>query len=351
MKAKSCTTFQYPSTRYSGSKRRLLPWLWNHMQSIQFDSVLDVFGGTASVSLMFKVHGKKVKYNDLLKSNQIIGKALIENKSITVTEQDLNLVFETNTRDYPDVIQTEFEGLFFTNEENTWLDRVVTNIHRLIDNEYKSAIIIACLFQACLSKRPYNLFHRANLYMRLADVERSFGNKVTWEKPFPEVIKFYVNEYNHAIFDNGKNNKVIGGKNALSAPNGVDLVYLDPPYFSQSQNQGTNYLNFYHFLEGIADYGNWINRIDQTKKHKPIYDVEEIQAFTDKRKIYSSFETMLKRYRNNIMVLSYRSDGIPRKEEIIEILTGLGKRVSIHEKSYQYALSANITEELIFIAE
>jgi hypothetical protein len=48
-----------------------------------------------------------------------------------------------------------------------------------LNNEYKRAIAYSALCQACLAKRPYNLFHRANLYMRTQDVERSFGNKTT----------------------------------------------------------------------------------------------------------------------------------------------------------------------------
>lgn len=45
---------QFPSTRYYGSKRKLLSWLCRHLCTIRFDTVLDAFGGTGSVSLLFK---------------------------------------------------------------------------------------------------------------------------------------------------------------------------------------------------------------------------------------------------------------------------------------------------------
>ena len=80
--------FQYPSTRYSGSKRRFIEWIWEHVKELPFDSVLDAFGGTASVSLLFKRYGKQVFYNDLLKFNQIIGTAVIENSTVKVTPED-----------------------------------------------------------------------------------------------------------------------------------------------------------------------------------------------------------------------------------------------------------------------
>lgn len=238
--------FQYPSTRYSGSKRRLLDWIWEHIKDLRFNSVLDVFGGTGSVSLMFKRYGKKVLYNDLLKFNQIIGTAVVENSKVTVTEEDINAVLKFSQDGYPNFIQREFHGIFFLDKENAWLDKVVTNITSMKDR-YKRSILMASLFQACLAKRPFNLFHRANLYIRTAHVKRTFYNKTTWERPFPVLFKRYASEYNKAIFSNGQRNMVIGGYDALSAPNGVDLVYLDPPYFSAITFSGTNYLTFYHF--------------------------------------------------------------------------------------------------------
>ncbi len=51
----------------------------------------------------------------------------------------------------------------------------------------KKAMFLWALFQSCISKRPYNLFHRKNLYVRTADVKRNFGNKTTWDKPFESI--------------------------------------------------------------------------------------------------------------------------------------------------------------------
>ena len=41
---------KFPSTRFSGSKRRFLFWIWENIRDIKFKTVLDVFGGTGSVS-------------------------------------------------------------------------------------------------------------------------------------------------------------------------------------------------------------------------------------------------------------------------------------------------------------
>lgn len=346
----SPAAFRYPSTRYSGSKRRLLAWIWDTVEDLRFSSVLDVFGGTGSVSLLFKRHGKRVLYNDLLRFNQIVGTAIVENDDVTVSDDDLRGVLDLSGADYPDFIARHFQGLFFLDEENEWLDKVVYNIHCVRDR-YKRAILLASLFQACLAKRPYNLFHRANLYFRTADVPRTFYNSTTWERPFPELLRRYVAEYNFAVFSNGRHNRVIGGYDALSAPNGVELVYLDPPYFAARASAGTNYLSYYHFLEGLAEYKTWSSK--QTEfmgKAKRIPDTKEIFSFTRKREVVSSFSTLLERFQDCTIVLSYQDDGIPSRDEIEAKLLALGKRVRVLEKEHRYVLSPSDSKELLFIA-
>jgi len=344
-------SFTYPSTRYTGSKRRFLDWIWQHVKDLKFNSALDVFGGTASVSLLFKRQGKRVHYNDLLKFNQIIGKAVVENDSVIVTDADVEKVINGSSGDHPDFIQKHYQGTFFLDHENVWLDRVVSNI-RAVKNPYKRSIFLASLFQACLAKRPFNLFHRANLYLRTSRVKRTFGNKTTWERPFPELLKRYVAEYNKAIFSNKKKNRVVGGFDALSVPNGVDLVYCDPPYFASDASQGTDYLSFYHFLEGLADYSRWERRLHQNGSSYPRYSGDEnIKRFSRKADINFVFQSLIDRFQDNIIVLSYQSGGVLKKSEIIEMFSSVGKKVRVYEKPHRYVLSKEQRRELLFIAE
>ncbi|NUQ07011.1 MAG: hypothetical protein HUU31_24225 [Anaerolineae bacterium] len=71
----------------------------------------------------------------------------------------------------------------------------------------------------------YNLFHRANLYMRTAKVERTFGNKVTWDTPFETHFRQFAGEANQAVFDNERENLAIQ-LDAQETPVGADLVYI-----------------------------------------------------------------------------------------------------------------------------
>lgn len=80
---------EFPTTRYYGSKKRLLPWIYENTKNLEFDTVLDTFGGTASTSLLFQAMGKKVTFNDGLKCNQIMATALLQNHKELLPQKEL----------------------------------------------------------------------------------------------------------------------------------------------------------------------------------------------------------------------------------------------------------------------
>lgn len=341
--------YPFPSTRYQGSKHKISDWIWDNIKDLSFESALDAFGGTGSISHMLKRKGKRTTYNDLLKFNCVIGKALIENNSITLDDLDIkNIITPGCSIIYPTFIQDTFHDIFYLDKENAWLDMAVSNIKHL-NCEYKKAIAWFALFQSCLSKRPYNLFHRANLYVRTSDVKRKFGNKTTWDKSFEEHFLFFVKEANRAIFDNGKQCNAIN-YDALEIPSlGFDLVYIDTPYIS-SKGVGTDYMDFYHFLEGMLDYDNWANRIIRDYKHLPLIGKGE-NVWSDKKKIYNAFESLFEKYRDSILVISYRSDGIPSETDLLALLKKYKNNINeVKSKNYQYALSNNKSAEILIIA-
>ena len=342
------TFAKFPSTRYQGSKLKYTDWIWHCVQNIQFETVLDAFGGTGCVAHRMKQEGKVVVYNDVLKFNSIIGKALIENSNCVINSDDLSFILNKQPNiSYPNFIEKTFQDTYFTDEENQWLDMVTTNI-RHIQNEYKQAVAWFALFQSCIIKRPYNLFHRKNLYIRTQEVERSFGNKVTWDTPFVTHYKNFIEEANHAIFSNGKQNKSLN-KNVFDINNKYDLVYIDTPYVSE-KGVGVDYLDFYHFLEGIVNYENWDGLIDYQSKHKRFK--LNGSDWTNAQKIEHSFERLFNQFKDSILVISYRSDGIPSIERICEILTKNGKKVRLHEsREMKYVLSKKQSTEILIIGQ
>ena len=118
------------------------------------------------------------------------------------------------------------------------------------------------LFQSCIIKRPYNLFHRKNLNMRVNFKGGSFGNKITWERSFEELFLRFNLELNKYSFDNKHHNYAVN-TSALNCTESANLVYIDPPYFKNNSN--VTYHSKYHFLEGLANYDQLGNFIDYTK--------------------------------------------------------------------------------------
>lgn len=342
---------KFPSTRYQGSKLKIINWIWDTIKDIEFDSAIDLFGGTGSVSYLFKANGKRVIYNDILKFNSIVGKAIIENNDTILNSEEVEELFlEHEQYNYKTIIEDNFKDIFYTDEENRWLDIVVTNIMNM-KNDKKQAIAWFALFQSCISKRPYNLFHRANLYMRTQEVKRSFGNKATWDTPFEVHFRNFVNEANNSVFDNGQRCVSINYdvKDIPLDNFKTDLVYIDTPYIS-AKGIGTDYLDFYHFLEGMVDYNNWEEKILTKYKHKCIIGKGE-NRWTKKQEIYNAFDEVFNKYKDSILVVSYRADGIPSENEILELLKKYKPNVKeVCAKEYKYALSKNDTKELLFIA-
>lgn len=337
----------YPGTRYQGSKNKIVDWIWEQTAFLDFRSVLDAFGGTGVVGYKYKGQEKEVTYNDLLKFNYYGGVALIQNNETLVTDADLKGILKRKNKQYGNIIQKHFTDVYFTDEENEWLDYVVQNIQEM-ENPYKKAIAYYAVFQACIIKRPYNLFHRKNLYIRTADVKRSFGNKVTWDKPFEQYFKKFVFEANQAVFDNGHRNMAMN-TNVMEIKEDYDLVYIDTPYISQKGNS-FDYRDFYHFLEGITFYESWEEKIDYKSKHKRL--VPENSDWNNKNKITAAFDALFEKFAKSILVVSYRSDGIPSENEIFAMLSKHKKNVQTKRYGkFKYVLSKNNeSEELLFIA-
>jgi adenine-specific DNA methylase len=337
---------QFPSTRYQGSKAKLIDWIWERIAEFGFETCLDAFGGTGAVSYRLKQEGKTVTYSDLLQFNYQFGLALIENSNVRLTPEELDWLLNPHAElTYPHLIQDTFSDIYFTDGENAWIDRTITNIRQLSD-PYKFALAFFALCQACIIKRPYNLFHRKNLYIRLADVERSFGNKTTWDTSFEEWFRTFAAEANRAVFDNGQPNRALNS-DVLLVSGDYNLVYIDPPYIS-AQGVGVDYLEFYHFLEGLTMYEEWNQHIDFRTKHRRLK--RQPSAWTDKQRIHSAFEHVFQRFRDSILVVSYRSDGIPSEAELVALLRKYKRRVRVeHYGQYKYVLSTNSESKEILL--
>jgi DNA adenine methylase/adenine-specific DNA-methyltransferase len=295
---------------------------------------------------MFKGAGRRVIYNDVLKANWQMGCALVENASTTLSEDDVAKLLARHPRiNYPTFIADTFSGIYFTDDENVWLDQTVRNIDLLLKDSAKQNIARFAVYQSCIIKRPYGLFHRANLYMRTAEVKRSFGNAATWNKPFEHFFRKFVREANHAIFDNGRQNRALN-LDALDVGEVCDLIYMDPPYVSD-KGTSTDYFGFYQFLEGLAEYEAWAGRIDRSSKNLAIPSPQT--PWVRKNEISAAFLALIEKYANRTIVISYRDDGIPSTDDLSSMLRSTGKNVEVHRVPQQYVLSTRTTHEVLIV--
>ena len=334
-----------PTTRYQGSKRKILPWLYECMKRYEFQTVLDAFGGSGMVSCLLKRMGKRVTYNDLFRFNQLKGQSVVENNRTVLTDNDVDYIL-TNEVVGRTFISDNFAGIYYLDEENQWLDRVIGNIESL-DTRYegrklrhKKAIAYNALFQSCLAKRPYNLFHRRNLEMRTRDVARGFGNKVTWDKPFAEHFRRFVKEINDAVFYSPEVCKAICQDVFDIRTGHYDLVYLDPPYLKKrgEGNESSDYLRCYHFLEGMARYDEWARIIDRETLNRRIAATFAPNYFKASEAL-EVFERLIKKFRGSIIVLSYRYGGTPTIDELSEIMRKYKGHLDVYDRYYKYALN------------
>lgn len=329
---------RFPRTRYQGSKRKTAQAIVQHLRRFDFHSVLDAFGGTGAVSYAMKCAGKAVTYNDNLAFNHQIGLALIENNSVTLSEADIaGIVTPQPGVAYGDFIERTFAGVYFTDDENRWLDVAIANIGRMPDPA-RRALAWFALCQSAMAKRPYNLFHRRNLYMRTADVPRTFGNKATWDRPFQDHFTVFAAEANRAVIDTGVACQARCG-DAAEAPGRFDLVYLDPPYINAS-GLGVDYRAFYHFLEGLLRYQDWDGLIDRTSRHLELR--RAAAGWTDPELFLDLLAALVARHEESVIALSYRTDGLPAIDDIRGVLRRLRARVEVlSEQSCQYVLSTS----------
>ena len=334
-----------PSTRFQGSKRKMLPWLHEILRDIPFNNVLDAFGGSGCVSYLLKRMGKEVTFNDSLRWSYISGQAVVVNNRVTLNDNDVDRILAPRT-DYPwgRVVSTNFKGIYYLDSENEWIETVTTNILKLTGYpqeilRYKRALAFYALFQSCLVKRPFNLFHRKNLDLRLRDVSRSFGNKASWDRPFADWFRRFVVEANRLVFDSQKPCRAINHDAFDIDPSGFEMVYLDPPYVKEApRREGTDYFKYYHFLEGLATYYTWAERIDFSTLNRRLKDNRRELAFIPD-KATESFDRLFQHFRDSKIVLSYKAGGIPSVDTLVGLLKKYKSNVNLITKPYVYALN------------
>ncbi|WCM88287.1 DNA adenine methylase [Acidovorax sp. NCPPB 3576] len=336
----------FPTTRYYGSKRRQMGWLREEFGRLEGCTALDAFGGTGAVSHLLSQMGWDVTYNDIFQFNTISARALFSSARVPLSTAGVASILRT-VKPRPGFIHANFAGLYFTDEENAWLDGFMTTLTQ-VEPACKD-LLLHCLFQACLKKRPYNLFHRANLKLRQSRVKVQFGNRTTWEKSFAEHILSTFEEVRHMQRGVGGSVTVTAGRSAEEIIPGYDFVYVDPPYFKRTRDT-ESYLSRYHFLEGLARYDEWPQLLDGGDRLQRI-KASTVSEWTSKAALKSDIAALIQTHRNAKFALSYVSGEHPSEAELFDLFCDNFSRVRLSRRAYSRALSKKKFFELLLIGE
>lgn len=330
---------KFPSTRYMGSKSKLLDSIWEVSKEFEFNSVLDLFSGSGVVGYMYKCHGKEVTSNDYMAMASTYAKALIENKDVVLSNRDVERILNQTEND--GFVERVFKDLYFSDEENQLIDNIRANIKKL-RNPYKKAIANSALIRACTKKRPRGIFTYTG--------QRYNDGRQDLRKSMEEQFRDAVDIINGAVFDNGRQCAATWSDSLKLKKRHYDLVYIDPPYYTpQSDNE---YVRRYHFVEGLArDWkGVEIQEETKTKKFKS-YPT----PFSTRDGTEEAFKTIFKKYADSILIVSYSSNSEPTKEEMLALLSEVKENVKVVPVDYMYSFGTrksvkrNSVQEFLFV--
>lgn len=314
---------RFPELRYMGSKRRLLPWIHDVLDTLDFETALDPFSGSNAVTYLMKAMDRRTIANDFLNLSTTIGKALIENNATTLDGPAMKtlLAKPSNTHHF---IEKNFRGIFYTPEDLRFLDRISCNLRQL-DNAHQQALAMAALIRSCVKRQPRGVFTISGDLSKYDDGRRDL--RLSIEEHFFEQVEYF----NKAVFSNKRRNRA-GNRDAFKvSTRGVDLVYLDPPYVPRADDNC--YIKRYHFLEGLSCYWQGLD-IDYSTKVRKI--PKRFTPFSYRRHAGEAFERLFQRFAKQKIVLSYSSNGYPDLDRLTEMLRKTKSDIRVFKRDHTY---------------
>ncbi len=335
----------FPDTKYMGSKQAILPFILHHVARLKFQRALDAFSGSACVGYALKRLGAEVHANDLLQFAFHTARATVENNSTQLSNEDLHTLLLPNKK-AEDFIQTTFGRLYFASQDNAFLDNLWANIQKL-RSPLKRSLALAAACRAAMKKRPRGIF--------------TFTGKKGWDGrrdlrlSMEEQFLSAVHQLNSAVCSNGKRNKAFCSDVFALDPAGYDLVYIDTPYISPYSD--CDYTRRYHFVEGYCTYWQDAEIMPNTKTKKiRSYPT----AFAAKADAVSAFQRLFTHFRRSTLAVSYSSNGVPTKKELVRLLLDAKRSVEVYRTNHLYSFgnhnhkvgdNNNSVEEYLFIAQ
>src|SRR5499427_1993116 len=331
---------EFPRLRYMGSKYRLVPYLAEVFAELGGQTVLDAFSGSGVVSYLLKTLGYQVTANDFLTFPSVIARATVVNQDQTLTGDEIEQVCRPAADDR-DFIQRTFQGLYFTEEDRSFLDSAWSHIDRM--SGHKRDIAIAALVLSAARRQPRGVFTFTDL--RYDDGRRDL--RLSLREHFRERAA----EYNRVVFDSGQPCAATSSDVFDLAQAGYDVVYLDPPYAPPRDDNC--YIKRYHFLEGLSVYWDGQAPLETTRTRKL---PKRYTPFSYARTVTEALRRTVRQFRDSAIVLSYSSNAVPDAATIEGLLREVKRHVAVREIGHTYAFGTHqaarrrAAREYLFIA-
>jgi len=331
--------YEFPVINFIGNKEKITKWIFDNI-SVEGKTFFDVFSGGCSVSYEAKKRGCKVITNDVLKINHQIGKALIENQKVKLTDNDVKTIF--SGKPVKGFMYENYSNVNFFPEECMELDQYRQNIDK-ITNPYKKALAFILFRRSMIRKMPYSRFTIPwDKVKQLRDEEFSYKNYGRKRAYHNQTIKEHfmknIENYNNSVFDNSQDNKSYNQDIFDLIPKiDADIAYVDPPYAGTM----SNYHGFYGLLDGFV-------------KRRKTNSFEN--DFADKKKSVELFDKLFSKLKKfDTWILSYNNNAFPDKKHILSLIENYSKKINVVEKKHNYQVSGsslkNQNREYLFIVK
>lgn len=322
------------SLDYIGSKKSLLCKLDEVFEKLDFNESTvfgDLFAGTGAVSrFVSRKYNCKVVANDLLYFAYVVNKAKLtrySKKNIELIQKKIDMYNKLNGKNGE--VSKHFAPplrKYFTNENAAKIDAIREQLKK--DKQILPKAVYFYLMGAFISA----VDKVSNVSVVYAAYLKEFKSSAL--KPLH--IEFFDPQ------NQVKRNSIIYNKDAKDVEGQFDVVYLDPPY--NTRQYGDNY----HVLESIASDRPFV-LFGKTGLPENI----EKSDFAKKSRVETAFKQLIENLNTKVIVISYSSDGILSKKDLMNMLKKIGptslKVINYKKFKAQNGVKNDKVSEYIFV--
>ena len=335
---------------YVGNKSKILYYIIKTIkdEGIEYDSVLDLFSGSAYMSLAMKLMGKRVVSNDIMSSSCIYAKAFVENNDTALTDEDKKYLLENENGALDQFSFGDHEDKF-EHDEILFLKRYRTNAMSLrhyysLTEEFfmKEAIAIACMQLYIMERvfvggRLYNGQILARLDHRI-DHPRNHGKSMNFNN-----IKWYDfripdDKNKHLALNLDVMELLDPASSNYNQVKKCELAYIDPPYGGEQSDYFKMYdfFNMYYLMGASSLSKGDKKRFSNSKSYE--------ENFTELLSLLNDADIPY-------WILSYNDSSWAGIDKIKEIISTFKNNVKVYDLDYSYkyrdSKSSSGTEYLI----